>query len=117
MRWIDRFSIIGLLAFPAEANAEETVVRTISLPGATIEREITFHPTEAAYLQALDARLRDLRAGKPGAYLNPADGPWMILQTTAKIGIEWHGFGYSEGQKDVRRVTAAEEALYRFEHE
>lgn len=104
------------LAFPFIALPEETIVRSIGLPGASLDQEVTYHPTRADYEAARDEVLRKLRAGDPSARVNPAAGPWMRAETTAMIGFAVKGIGASEGRKDYRQISAAEEALFLFEN-
>jgi hypothetical protein len=104
-----------MLAVPA--LADEVVIQSVDLPGASLAQEVTYHPSKAAYIKARDEQLKRLKDGVASAMVNPSDGPWMIVETTAKIGIEFKGMGVSQGRKHLRRVTAAEEALYRYEKE
>lgn len=115
----------ALLSTPDEALAEEIVNRSVGLPGASMEQKIIFNPSEAEYVAARDARLKALQAGDPAAMVNPIDGPWMIVETTAMIGfsvgVDFAGLSVGaieamEGRTSLRRVTAAEEALFMFEN-
>jgi hypothetical protein len=109
--------ILVIASIGAIANADEKIVRSGTLPGASIEQEITYHPSLKDYETARDERLALLKKGDKSAYQNPADGPWMQVETTAKIGIELKGVGVAQGRKNLRQITAAEEALYIFEHQ
>jgi hypothetical protein len=108
-------SICFLLAHTA--SADETIVRAATLPFASAEQEVTYHPSLREYERARDETLAKLRRGDASSYVNPKDGPWMLVQTTVEIGIEIKGIGSSEGRKNVRQISAAEEALYVFEHQ
>lgn len=96
--------------------ADEVIVRSLNLPGTSLEQEVTYHPTRADYERVRDATLQRLRAGDPTASVNPVDGPWLRAETTARIGIEIRGVGVSEGRINYRQISAAEEALYILEH-
>lgn len=114
-----------LFAAGHAAIGEEIVNRSVSLPGATMEQKVIYHPTEAEYLEARATRLQALKDGDPSAMVNPTDGPWMIVETTAMVGIEIGvdfpglsvgSIGAMEGRTHLRRITAAEDALFRFEN-
>lgn len=81
-----------------------------------MEQEITYHPTQSEYEASRDDVLKRLKEGDQSARVNPADGPWMIVGTTAKIGLELQGIGADKGRKHLRQISAAEEALYMFEN-
>ena len=95
--------------------AAETVVRSVNLPGASMDQEVTYHPTMSEYVRARDDILERLKNGDASAMRNPTDGPWMRVETTAKIGFAYKGVGTSSGRKNYRQITAAEDALYRFQ--
>lgn len=97
------------------ARSEETIVESINLPGASMEQEVTYSTTKLEYEAARDDRLKRLREGDETAFVNPREGPWMRVETTAKIGFEYQGVGAASGRKNVRQISAAEEALYRFQ--
>ena len=114
-----RFAIIfcTLAILPTTASfADEIIVQSVNLPGASLDQEVTYHPNKADYIKARNARLKKLKEGDASAMANPANGPWMIVQTTAKIGIAYKGIGVSKGRKHLRRITAAEDALYEYEN-
>jgi hypothetical protein len=102
-------------AVPPAASADETLVESINLPGASVDQNVTYHPSKTEYEQARDGVLTRLRQGDATARVNPADGPWMRVVTTAKIGFEYRGVGSASGRKHVRQISSAEEALYIFE--
>lgn len=115
---------LGFAICPAQGFSEEIVVESISLPGASLEQEIIYHPSKKTYIAACEARIAALQKKDPEAYVNPIDGPWMIAETTAmvgfEIGVDFKGLSVGSvksmsGRKHLRRVTAAEDALYRFE--
>jgi hypothetical protein len=97
--------------------AQEIYVGSVNLPGASLDQEITYFPTKADYETTRDEILEKLKQNNSSAMANPIDGPWMIVETTAKIGMEYKGVGVAEGRKHVRRITAAEEALFIYEKE
>lgn len=103
------------LAFCLSAWADETVNLTISLPGAEADQVVIFHPSKDEYNAAREKRLRLLEEKDPTGCVNPQDGPWMQVQTTAKIGFSIKGVGVLEGKTHVRQVSAAEEALFMYE--
>lgn len=99
------------------AYAEETVVSKSSLPGVSMEQRITYSTTKADYEATRADVLRRLRKNDASAMLNPENGPWMRVETTAMIGIAIKGIGIEQGRVHLRQITAAEEALYLFEKE
>jgi hypothetical protein len=80
-----------------------------------MEQEVTYSPSKAEYENTRDQTLIRLRAGDNSAMVNPRNGPWMRVETTAKIGFELKGVGLAEGRKNLRQISAAEEALFRFQ--
>jgi hypothetical protein len=105
-----------LVMYFSAVNADETIVRSITLPGAGLEQSITYHPSIAEYDRVRDETLSRLKKGDSSARINAIDGPWMQAETTAKIGLELKGVGATTGRKYLRQITAAEEALYLFEN-
>ncbi len=80
--------------------------------------------SEAEYLEAREDKLDQLRQGNPEAMVNPADGPWMVAETTAMIGLEVDlgliglslgTISAMEGRTNLRQIAAAEDALFRYE--
>ena len=118
---------LALMVISATATySEEILNRSVSSPGASMEQKVIYHPSEAAYLEAREERLEALRDGDPSAMVNPSDGPWMIVETTAmvgmEIGVDFPGLSVGsisamEGRTHLRRITAAEDALFTFENE
>lgn len=115
-----------IIALAHPAQAEEVVNKRIGLPGASLEQKVIYHPSEAEYLRARDAHLEQLRQGNPEAMANPIEGPWMVAETTAMIGIEIDlgllglsvgTISAMEGRTNLRQISAAEDALYRYENE
>lgn len=96
-------------------HSEEIVVTRTWLPGAAVEQEIRFSTTKKDYETTRDDILKRMKAGDQSAFVNPADGPWMQVETTATIGMEVKGIGTAEGRKHLRQVTASEEALFLYE--
>jgi hypothetical protein len=96
--------------------AEETIVSSVDLPGASMDQEVTYSPTKAEYERVRDETLARLRAGDNSAMVNPHNGPWMRVETTAKIGFEFKGIGVAQGRKHLRQISAAEEALYKYQN-
>ena len=82
-------------------KAEEVVVSSVDLPGASMEQEITYSTTKADYTAARDDRFERLKNGDPSAFVNSSEGPWMRVETTAKIGFAYKGIGTSEGRKNL----------------
>ena len=97
--------------------ADETLVTNIDLPGASIDQEVTYSPSRAEYDRVRDETIDRLRKGDSTARVNPNRGPWMRVETTAKIGFAYKGVGASSGRKNLRQISAAEEALFKFEQE
>lgn len=108
---------VGITILAVSARADETVVSSVFLPGASISQEVTYSPSKAEYEQFRDQVLARLRKGDPKAFSNPAAGPWMRAETTAMIGLEFKGAGAASGRKHLRQISAAEEALFRFQEE
>jgi hypothetical protein len=106
------FAIILICPTVHLALADETLKSAIHLPGASVDQEVTYHPSKSEYESVRTRTLDRLKAKDPSARVNPSNGPWMLVETTAMIGIEYHGVGVSNGRKHVRKVSAAEEALY-----
>lgn len=102
-----------LIAAPA---AEERIVRSLSLPFASLEQEVIYNPSRREYETARDDILARLKKGDNLARMNPASGPWLRAVTTARVGFEIRGVGATEGRTNYRQVSAAEEALYLFEN-
>lgn len=100
------------------ASADETLVQEASILGlASMEQAITYHPSKTQYGQARDDTLARLRDGDNTAMVNPAEGPWMRVVTTAKVGFEipvgdLGNAGALSGREHVRQISAAEEALF-----
>lgn len=105
------------LASSTIISGEEIVVESVSLPGASLEQEVTYSTTKTDYEATRDAILERLRAADPTARVNPADGPWKRVETTAKIGISIKDVGIAKGRVHLRQISAAEEALFLFEAE
>ena len=57
------------------ALADEKFVQGYHLPGASMEQEITYHPTKAEYIATRDGILKRLKASDKTALVNPMDGP------------------------------------------
>jgi hypothetical protein len=106
------FVLFGTCAY---SIADETYVMSYELPGASMEQEITFHPSKDTYLHARDDILKRLKASDNTAMSNPKDGPWVLVETTAKIGLSYKGVGASSGRKNLRQISAADEALFLFD--
>ena len=77
-----------------------------------MDQEVTYSTSQSDYESNRDALLKRMKSGDQTAFVNPSGGPWMRVETTAKIGIEVKGVGASQGRKHLRQITAAEEALY-----
>lgn len=101
--------------FAQHAFCEETVIRKLSLPFASIEQRVTYSTTESDYNHTRDQILMRLKAGVKSALVNPQDTPWLRAETTLTIGIAYEGYGIDKGRVRLRQVSAAEEALYLFE--
>ncbi len=114
-----KIKLVGIFATLITVNAycEEIVVRSVNLPGASMQQEVTYSTNMSDYESTRDNILSRLKKGDPSARVNPSDGPWMRVETTAVIGFEYKGIGSSSGRKRMRQVSAAEEALYLFEHQ
>jgi hypothetical protein len=106
---------IYVYAISSSVLAEETIRTTISLPGASLEQEVTYSTTKSDYESVRDGILKRLKEGDPTAMVNPTDGPWMKAETTAMIGLEVKGVGVSQGKVHKRQISAAEEAFYIFQ--
>ena len=104
-------------AQPVRAQERETVFKRVWLPFASLETEVTYHPSEKAYEKLRDDTLARLRACDPAAFFNPADGPWKQAETTAELEIDLRVAGVSKGRTLVREISAAEDALELFEKE
>jgi hypothetical protein len=91
------------------------VTRSLGMPFASIEQEVTYSTSEEDYNRVRDETLKRMKEGDASAFVNPTDGPWLRGETTVKIGIEWNGIGTTTGKKNLRQVAAAEEALYLYE--
>jgi hypothetical protein len=104
-----------MLMLLCSAQAEQTVVRSIALPGASMDQEVTYSTSQADYESTKNSILKRLQNGDKTAFVNPSDGPWMRVETTAKIGLEIKGIGVAQGRKNLRQITAAEEALFLYE--
>ena len=123
MRKIHRIAMSLVLATVAagvqtvRAQEQETVVKRVWLPFASLETEVTYHPSKKAYEKLRNDTLAGLRACDPAAFFNPAEGPWKHAETTAEVGIDVRGVGASTGRKLVREIPAAEDALEMFEKE
>lgn len=109
------YTLLFIVLLSSLSYAEEIVIRSVDLPGASADQEITYHPSLAEYERVRDEILARLRKREPSAMVNPSDGPWMRVETTAKIGFSYYGIGAASGKKKIRQITAAEEALYLFE--
>ena len=96
-------------------NAEEIVVRRGTLPGALMIQEIAYSSTEADYNGVRDEILARMKLGDLSAFQNPEGVPTKRVKTTATIGIIYKGVGAGEGKVHLRLITAAEEALYKYE--
>lgn len=99
------------------AYCEEIVIRSINLPGASMQQEVMYSTDMRDYESVRDEILSRLKKGDLSARINPSDGPWMRVETTAAIGLEYKGIGSSSGRKEIRQISAAEEALYLFERQ
>lgn len=108
-------TFLACIVFCSSALADETLVRTLTLPGAEADQTVVFHPSETEYNAARETRLRLLEAKDPSGCVNPQDGPWVQVETTAKIGFSIKGVGVLEGRTHLRQVSAADEALFLYE--
>ena len=99
------------------AQEQDTVVKRVWLPFASLETEVTYHPSEKAYEKARDDTLAGLRACDPAAFFNPVEGPWKQAETTGELGIDLGIVGASKARTLVREISAAEDALELFEKE
>ena len=97
------------------ALADETRVESVNLPGASLSQEVTYHPSKNEYEHVRIDTLERLKAGDSTALVNPRNGPWKRVETTATIGFEYKGVGTSSGRKLLRQISAAEEALFEFD--
>jgi hypothetical protein len=114
--WLTVASLSVILTLTCVASfAEETLITSIDLPGASVSQQVTYNPSKAIYVSERDTVLRKLREGDNSARVNPVNGAWMRAETTATIGISYQGVGVAQGRVNVRQITAAEEALYRFQ--
>ena len=109
-------SLVVIASGVLSAHADETLVSSVDLPGASLSQEVTYSPTKAEYDRVRDETLARLKKGDLSARVNPTNGPWMRVETTAKIGFSVKGVGVSNGTKTLRQITAAEEALFRLEN-
>ena len=111
-----KFLIFGACAclIATSTLAEEIVVESIDLPGASMNQEVTYSSSRADYNANRDSILERMKAGDPGAFVNNPD-PWKRDDTTATIGFAYKGIGSSSGRKNIRQISASEEALYLFE--
>ena len=123
MREVRRVAVALVLAAVAgsaqsvRAQERETVGRRVWLPFASLETEVTYHPSEKAYEMLRDDTLARLRTCDPAAFFNPADGPWKQAETTAELEIDLRVAGVSKGRTLVREISAVEDALELFEKE
>lgn len=106
--------LIGVSILAGAAAAEETIVKHGSLPFATLSQEITYSTTQKDYLAHRDKVLEELKKGNYSAAQNTADAPWMRVETTATVGLEFKGVGTADGKKLIRQVSASEEAWVLF---
>ncbi|WP_451982625.1 hypothetical protein [Azospirillum endophyticum] len=104
-----------LLFSMAQAHAEETIVENVDLPGASLHQEVTYSTTRSDYNDKRDSILKRLKKGDSSAFVNDPN-PWKRVETTATIGIAFKGVGTSSGKKNIRQISASEEALYLFEN-
>lgn len=115
--YIRTLGVLSITLVSADAYSQETIVTRIDLPGASAEQEVTYYPSKSKYISTRDDIFQRLKAKDASAMVNPADGPWMRAETTATIGFSYRGVGVAQGRTNVRQITAAEEALYKFEKE
>ena len=108
--------VAGSVQF-VRAQEQETVVKRVWLPFASLETEVTYHPSEKTYEKLRDDTLARLRACDPAAFFNPADGPRKRAETTAELDLDLRIAGVSTGRTLVREISAAEDALELFEKE
>lgn len=108
------FAIINVASITAWA--EEIVVENVNLPGASLSQEVTYSTTRADYNEEMYNILTRMKQGDNSAFVN-SPNPWKRVETTATIGVEFKGVGVSSGKKNIRQISASEEALYRFEND
>ncbi|MGO6943429.1 hypothetical protein [Rhizobium johnstonii] len=106
--------ILAVLCFAFTTNAEEIVVDSVDLPGASLTQEVTYSTTKADYNQTRDDILSRMKSGDKSAFVNNPS-PWKRVETTATIGVAYKGVGASTGKKHLRQISASEEALFLFE--
>jgi hypothetical protein len=109
------FAICLTMKCTSVALADETRVEDVNLPGASLSQEVTYHPSKEEYEHVRVDTLERLKAGHSSALVNPRNGPWKRVETTAKIGFEYKGVGTSSGRKLLRQISAAEDALFEFD--
>lgn len=111
-----KFSATVLLfVFMMQAHAAETIVDNVDLPGASLNQEVTYSTTRNDYNKTRDAILKRMKAGDASAFVNEPS-PWKRVETTATIGVAFKSIGTSSGRKNIRQISASEEALYLFEN-
>src|SRR4051794_26304491 len=97
LRFILLLAMTSLVSTIRPAGADETFVSSVDLPGATMDQEITYSPSKQEYERVRQDVLSRLKSGDPSARVNPSNGPWMRVETTAKIGLSYKGVGASSG--------------------
>lgn len=108
------YAVLVILMWSSCAVAEETVVESVNLPGASLTQEVTYSTTRDDYNKTRDDIPARMKKDDNSAFVNKPD-PWKHVETTATVGIEFKGFGTSSGKKNIRQISASEEALYLFE--
>lgn len=108
---------ISAMVLTAAAVAEDAIVRSVNLPGASLSQELTYSPSRSAFQKSRDERLKRMRGGDYSAFRTPADDPTVVVKTTATKDIRWRGVGLEAGRTYTCTYRAAEDALWMYEGE
>jgi hypothetical protein len=97
--------------------ADETIVQTISLPGASLNQKLTYSPSKAQFIKARDERLERMKKNDFSAFQSPMGDPTVTIETTATKGVAWRGVGLESGRTYSCTYTASDDALWMYEGE
>ena len=111
LRYIIYVLVGTALGSASAALAEEVIVQEGKLPGAEIRQMRTYEPNKAEFDKQRDETLQQLRNKNWEAFQSPANEATVEVETEAKTGLSWKGFGASRGRVLRRSSGAAGEAL------
>lgn len=99
-----------LVGSNAQLHAEETLNKSVELPGMYLEQSVTYSTSKSDYETRVKDTVERVETGDFSAALSPEDDPRKSVTTKAGVGIGFKGTGAYEGRTTHHESTASEEA-------